>query len=83
MQRYFLDIPMKQFQESSLSQDQLHHMIRVMRMKEGDSCYFVFTDKKTGIYTLTNAETNPPLFTLTKEIQEQVELPVTVSVVGG
>ncbi|MFJ8063057.1 16S rRNA (uracil(1498)-N(3))-methyltransferase [Psychrobacillus sp. NPDC096426] len=82
MQRYFTNEPLEENNTVTISGEDAHHMIQVMRMSSGDEVYVVAGGKT---YTMTIIEgTSKSVLLQIKETHEQSnEMPVKVSIVCG
>jgi len=82
MQRYFTNELIEENNTVTITGEDAHHMIQVMRMSSGDDVYVV-ADGKT--YTMTILEgTSKSVLLQMKETHEQTtEMPVKVSIVCG
>ncbi|SER83514.1 16S rRNA (uracil(1498)-N(3))-methyltransferase [Psychrobacillus sp. OK032] len=82
MQRYFTNEPIEENNTVTITGEDAHHMIQVMRMSSGDDVYVVAEGKT---YTMTILEgTSKSVHLQIKEAHEQsTEMPVKVSIVCG
>jgi len=82
MQRYFLKNDQIQSGVVRLTEDDAHHIIRVMRMKVGDEV-IVCDENKTSFIVEISFENNDVLATIKSLIKYEVELPVSVTIAQG
>ncbi|SJZ95721.1 16S rRNA (uracil1498-N3)-methyltransferase [Pilibacter termitis] len=83
MQRYFLETPTPESNTLLLQDENLHHMLRVMRMKEKQEVYLVFSDEKVWQVSAKEVKNDGILFEKVCEITKNVEMPVQVSIASG
>ena len=79
MQRYFL--PNDQFQEQSVivTQDDAHHISRVMRMNEGSQFIACNEQGQAALCEIENISANEVKASIIEWISEEKELPVHVT----
>ena len=85
MQRYFLEESYEASQGESLKLmgDDFHHAAHVMRMKETDKCYLVFSDSVAVVAEVIEVGSDVILLKeLEKETQEK-ELPIDITIACG
>lgn len=83
MQRYFLETPYEKKEHYSLSGENYHHMVRVMRMDVGQQVYLAFSDQTVIIAEITQIESETILLQERgKELAEK-ELPIQVTIACG
>lgn len=73
MQRYFID---KKFDEIRFTDEQIHHIQKVMRMEKGDQIEVIFKDKG---YVCSICSLSPFEVTIEKEIENNPELNVDIT----
>lgn len=83
MQRYFLKNNQIQSGVVRLTEDDAHHIIRVMRMKVGDEVIVCDENKTSFIVEISSFENNDVLATIKSLIKYEVELPVSVTIAQG
>jgi len=83
MQRYFTDETYKEKSSYGISGEDYHHIIHVMRMKEGSKFYLVFSNQVTIQAEITAVNDQEVIVKeIAKEKQEK-ELPLAVTIACG
>lgn len=83
MQRYFINQSYEGQEVVSLDGEEYHHIVRVMRMKEGNELWVVFSDEKVAkvsIITIADAHVVVRVIDWEKETKE---LPIKVTIASG
>jgi 16S rRNA (uracil1498-N3)-methyltransferase len=83
VQRYFLQKPYVEGKMVTISGDDFHHIVRVMRMKEGDMIYVVFPDHTSAqakIETITSDDVEASVVKWETALKE---LPISVTIASG
>ncbi len=80
MQRYFAENEEDTF---LIKEDDFHHITRVMRMKPGEEIYCVNSNQQTARCTIENITENEIVAKVIQWVEEDMELPVTVTIVSG
>ena len=80
MQRYFAENVEDTF---LIKEDDFHHITRVMRMKPGEEIYCVNSNQQAARCTIENITENEIVAKVIQWIEEEMELPVTVTIVSG
>lgn len=83
MQRYFIKSPYPSDDIFPLADDNLHHMLKVMRMKEGDQAILVFEDETAIIAQLKEIGQDMILYEKIESLEKQVELPVAITIASA
>ncbi|MTH52479.1 16S rRNA (uracil(1498)-N(3))-methyltransferase [Bacillus mangrovi] len=84
MQRYFIEASRKELRDSfTVKGDDLHHMIKVMRMREGDAAVWVTSDGEEALCTLAEATDGEARCTVKEWITADKELPVQTVLACG
>ncbi|KUP07242.1 16S rRNA methyltransferase [Bacillus coahuilensis m2-6] len=81
MQRYFLQTDSNE--RVRVKGDDFHHMIRVMRMKEGDSFLSVFQDNKSAICKIEEISNDSLTASVVEWELNSTEMPVRITIVSG
>lgn len=83
MQRYFIDDVVDSDHSFSLDTEDNHHLVRVMRARIHDKVFVV--DKNYHVYLseVVSIDKQQAMLSVLDEIEEQKELPVTVTIVCG
>lgn len=83
VQRYF--VPMESFTESSvtITGDDFHHIVRVMRMEAGDTVIVVQPGGQAAIAEIKTITDDAVLADVIEWTQEEKELPVRLSIASG
>lgn len=82
MQRYFTNEPIHENNTVTISGDDAHHMIQVMRMSPGDEVYIV-SEGKAYTMTIIEGTSKSVRLQIQKTMDQSTELPVKVSIVCG
>ncbi|EIJ78928.1 16S ribosomal RNA methyltransferase RsmE [Bacillus methanolicus PB1] len=82
MQRYFVSHPAIE-NRFSITGDDLHHIARVMRMKEGDSIICVDPDGISAVCEIAEITDEQAIANVVKWIDGTSELPVRVAIASG
>jgi 16S rRNA (uracil1498-N3)-methyltransferase len=80
LQRYFAENEEDTF---LIKEDDFHHITRVMRMKPGEEIYCVNSNQQTARCTIENITENEIVAKVIQWVEEDMELPVTVTIVSG
>ena len=83
VQRYF--VPMESFTESSvtITGDDFHHIVRVMRMEAGDTVIVVQPGGKAAVAEIKTITDDAVLADVVEWTKEEKELPVRLSIASG
>lgn len=83
MQRYF--VPKENWQEKKviISGDDYHHIVRVMRMRQGESLLAVNPEGETAEAIVESFTDDQVLCSIKRWIQQEVELPIQVTIAQG
>ncbi|WP_138415706.1 16S rRNA (uracil(1498)-N(3))-methyltransferase [Aquibacillus sediminis] len=84
MQRYF--IPADLWEKGNrviVTGDDFHHIVRVMRMTEGDRIICNHPNGQAAICKIATIDSDSITATVVEELNEQVELPVPVTIAQG
>ena len=83
MQRYFINTSAIKQNQVIISGQDYHHIKNVMRMKPGDQV-FVCTEKENSyLVEITGFSDNKVILTIVEERNEQVELPLEITIAQG
>ncbi|MEK4486520.1 16S rRNA (uracil(1498)-N(3))-methyltransferase [Psychrobacillus sp. FSL H8-0484] len=82
MQRYFTNETIQENNTVTISGDDAHHMIQVMRMSPGDQVYVV-ADSKTYTMTIVEGTSKSVLLQVVEMHGQSNEMPIKVSLVCG
>ncbi|WP_439442628.1 16S rRNA (uracil(1498)-N(3))-methyltransferase [Listeria aquatica] len=83
MQRYFIDQVMEKDLPVSITGDDFHHMVRVMRMKTGDEVWLVDSNEKVARATLQEILEDEVTLAVSSFVEKTSELPVEITVASG
>ncbi|MUK87081.1 16S rRNA (uracil(1498)-N(3))-methyltransferase [Ornithinibacillus sp. L9] len=83
MQRYFIPAEGWQDQYVTISGDDAHHIIRVMRYQKDDQIICNHPDTNAAICRITEIEDGVVYLVIEKWLDENVELPVQVTIAQG
>lgn len=84
MQRYFLNERyIDQNQSFTLTEEDYHHAIRVMRMAVGDDCFLVFQNQYSIKAKITRIEADSVYLEEIEKEQAEKEMPVSVTIACG
>lgn len=85
MQRYFLEESLSDYQTQPfvLVGEQYHHMVRVMRMKEGETVFLVLPKGPAFIAEIKEIESDKVICKWLYDEEQSKELPVEVTIVSG
>ncbi|KRG15541.1 16S rRNA (uracil(1498)-N(3))-methyltransferase [Lederbergia galactosidilytica] len=83
MQRYFLNETYNGQNSVILSDDDYHHIIHVMRMKEGATFWVVFSNSKTALVSLESINDTTIKAKIMDWEKDDKELPVHVTIASG
>jgi len=83
VQRYFIKTPTPAQDRFSLADENLHHMLNVMRMKEEDQAILVFEDEQAFLAKIVSIETGEIIYEKVQPVENSVELPVEISIACG
>ncbi len=82
MQRYFIDESQIDNLQVIMTKDDSYHIIKVMRMKIGEKIELC-TENKTYIGEISSFTPDTAYVTITEEVEEDKELPITVTIAQG
>lgn len=82
MQRYFTNELIEDNNTVTITGEDAHHMIQVMRMSSGDEVYVV-ADGKTYTMTIVEGTSKSVLLEMKEKHEKSTEMPVKVSIVCG
>ncbi|MFJ5768555.1 16S rRNA (uracil(1498)-N(3))-methyltransferase [Psychrobacillus sp. NPDC093180] len=82
MQRYFTNEPIKENNTVTITGEDAHHMIQVMRMSSGDDVYVV-ANSQTYTMTILEGTSKSVLLQIKEKHEQSTELPIKVSIVCG
>lgn len=82
MQRYFVN-ELNELNQFLISDDQYHHIVRVMRMKQGDQLICVSTSNEAYICSIQEITDSHVIATMVERLTNNVELPIAVTIVSG
>lgn len=83
MQRYFLKNNQFQEQHVTISGDDAHHIVRVMRMSEGNQVICCNEKGDSALCEIQNISGNEVRLSIVEWLSEQKELPIAVTIVNG
>lgn len=83
MQRYFLTDVYETKDDYEVSGESYHHMIRVMRMNEGDRVYLAFSNQLTIVAEITAILADKVLLKEIEKEQQEKELSIHVTIASG
>ncbi|MBN9653733.1 16S rRNA (uracil(1498)-N(3))-methyltransferase [Halobacillus sp. GSS1] len=83
MQRYFVDQECWDEAAFYVSGEDAHHMVRVMRMREGDNLVAIHPEKGAALSEITNVVEDVVYCTVVSWMEEDRELPVHVTIVAS
>ncbi|AZB43679.1 16S rRNA (uracil(1498)-N(3))-methyltransferase [Bacillus sp. FJAT-42376] len=84
MQRYFTDLPKHKISSFIQAEgDDFHHIVKVMRMREGDSVVWVTSDGEEALCTLMEPGNSEVKCSVKEWITENKELPVHIAIACG
>lgn len=83
MQRYFVSVNDVQMNTVTIQGDDRHHMANVMRFQPGDQVVICQPDETSHIGVIDQIHPEEIKITLLEELDEQKELPITVTVAQG
>ncbi|KHD85206.1 16S rRNA (uracil(1498)-N(3))-methyltransferase [Bacillus ginsengihumi] len=83
MQRYFLTKPYENEKEVRLQNEQYHHIVRVLRMEQGDRFYIVFRNEKACICEIKEITNEEVVAAIIEWEDISKELPVKVTIASG
>lgn len=82
MQRYFTNEPIEENNTVTITGEDAHHMIQVMRMSSGDDVYVV-ANSQTYTMTILEGTSKSVLLQIKEKHEQSTELPIKVSIVCG
>ena len=82
MQRYFVN-EMNEDNQFIISDEQYHHIVRVMRMKQDDKIICVSTNNEAYLCSLQEVTDSIVVAAVEEKLENNVELPVSVTIVSG
>lgn len=83
MQRYFIDEMYEGQETAVLTGENFHHIVRVMRMKAGDSLWVVFQGGWAGKGLIVDLTESSVEVRITEWEQQRKELPVQITIASG
>jgi 16S rRNA (uracil1498-N3)-methyltransferase len=83
MQRYFIKSVTPESKTFRISDENLHHMLNVMRMKEGDKAILVFEDEEAIVSKISSIEEDGIFYEKVEQLENQVELPVNITIASA
>ncbi|MEG9297227.1 16S rRNA (uracil(1498)-N(3))-methyltransferase [Mangrovibacillus sp. Mu-81] len=83
MQRYFINDRYNDDQPVVITGEDYHHIIRVMRMKEDDHIFVVFTDNTSAVACIETISSDSVGVRVVKWETETKELPIKVAIASG
>jgi 16S rRNA (uracil1498-N3)-methyltransferase len=83
MQRYFVEAANWQDDKITLEGQDAHHIIRVMRMNEGDQIICVHPDGHAATCTIDSFAADCVLVSVTEPLDMETEMPVAVTIAQG
>lgn len=83
MQRYFINEMYEGQETAVLSGGNFHHIVRVMRMKTGDSLWVVFHGGKAGKAIIVDIDDSSVEVRIAEWEEKMKELPVQVTIASG
>ncbi|MGY3724324.1 16S rRNA (uracil1498-N3)-methyltransferase [Granulicatella balaenopterae] len=83
MQRYFIEEALTLGTEIEVTDDIYHHMIRVMRMKEGEKCWFVDTNHELFQISVKKIKEKLVIVSIDEQVAQNVEMPINVAIACG
>lgn len=83
MQRYFLPEPYRSGKQFEVENEPFFHMVRVMRMKPGETVYLVFCDQVAIIAKISHISDTAVFLDEIEKEQQEKELPVAVTIAHG
>ncbi|WP_044339601.1 16S rRNA (uracil(1498)-N(3))-methyltransferase [Rossellomorea aquimaris] len=83
MQRYFIDDIYRENDPITITGDDYHHIVRVMRMKEEDEVFAVFKDQASAIARIETISSDAVELSIVKWETTTKELPIKVTIASG
>ncbi|MGM0841989.1 MAG: 16S rRNA (uracil(1498)-N(3))-methyltransferase [Bacillota bacterium] len=83
MQRYFINDTYRENDPITITGDDYHHIVRVMRMKEDDEVYAVFKDQASAIARIETISSDSVELSIVKWETTTKELPIKVTIASG
>ncbi|MGM0864421.1 MAG: 16S rRNA (uracil(1498)-N(3))-methyltransferase [Bacillota bacterium] len=83
MQRYFINDTYRENDPITITGDDYHHIVRVMRMKEDDEVYAVFRDQASAIARIETISSDSVELSIVKWETTTKELPIKVTIASG
>lgn len=83
MQRYFLEEAYEVKETYSISGENYHHMVRVMRMEPGQQVFLAFSNRLAIIAEITEIKDSWVLLKEISKEQKEKELPINVTIASG
>lgn len=83
MQRYFLTSDQILNGKVHITDDDFHHIVRVMRMSVGDRISVVFPNEQTAICEIDNILSDSVDAKIVSSVKENRELPIKVTIASG
>lgn len=83
MQRYFINDIYRENDPITITGDDYHHIVRVMRMKEDDEVYTVFKDQASAIARIETISSDSVELSIVKWETTTKELPIKVTIASG
>lgn len=83
MQRYFLTEPYKTKEQYTITGENYHHIVRVMRMEPAQQVFLAFSDHRAIIAEITDITEEAVVLKEISKEQGEKELPVNVTIACG
>lgn len=83
MQRYFVEQPYQDGEWISISGEDHHHIVRVMRMQEGNEIFVVFPDQSSAIGKIERISSDAVDVSIVEWESDKKELPISVTIASG
>ena len=83
MQRYFIEESLTGVTNLTVADEIYHHMIRVMRMKEGERCWFVDANHELFEVSVKEIAEKSVTVTIDEKLEQNVEMPLDVAIAVG
>ncbi|KXG11332.1 16S rRNA (uracil(1498)-N(3))-methyltransferase [Anoxybacillus rupiensis] len=83
MQRYFVSKDQIHHDQIVMTGDDYHHMVRVMRMREGDAVICCNENGKAALCEIVRISSENMMLRIIKWIEEQTELPIRIYIAHG
>ncbi|MEW4306680.1 16S rRNA (uracil(1498)-N(3))-methyltransferase [Rossellomorea marisflavi] len=83
MQRYFVGKPYHDGEWVSISGEDHHHIVRVMRMQEGSELFVVFPDQSSAIGKIERISSDAIDVSIVEWESDKKEMPISVTIASG